>query len=907
MERLHILDGHGYIFRAYYALMTAGKGRQGVRLTTSSGMPTGALLVYAQMLIRLFLDERPARIAVVFDAPGRSFREELDATYKQNRPETPEDLQVQLPYFRRLTEALGWPVLALPGVEADDVIATLARHARDRDYGVVIYSGDKDLMQLVSDEVVVIDSMRQITYDAARVSEKFGVPPALVGDFLALVGDSSDNIPGVAGVGAKTASRLLQEHGSIDGILARAGELKGKLAERFQDEEQLERLARSRRLVTLVDDVDVGRAVEDLVAGPWDQAGLVSLLYELEFHQLIERLEAAAGSAAREVTAASEMPAPKVAAGRADLEALADAARRAGELAVHVETEGGRSDRATIVGIGAAVRGLPPVYAPLGHRYLGAPAQLGEADLEPLSRLLADPDIGVICHDSKEARRLLAERGITLEGVTFDAMLASYLLDATTDAYGVDDVCRAAGFAIPARKELVGTGKSAIGFEAVSVDEATAYVSSIASALLCAAENLGDRLEAAGLRELFRDLEIPLARVLADVERAGIQLDTRHLKQLSERVGGDLARLEKQIFELAGQTLNLGSPKQLSALLFDRLGLVSDRMRKTKTGAYSTDADVLESLRDEHPVVPLILEHRELGKLKNTYLDALPPLVNPRTGRLHTSFRQAVASTGRLSSTEPNLQNIPIRSELGAEIRRAFVAPEGAVLVSADYSQIELRVLAHLCRDPVLLGAFREGIDVHTQTAAEVFRLPRDEVGPSHRRVAKAVNYGLIYGQSEHGLARALGIPRREAKLYIERYFERFSRVRSYMDEVVQRARERGEAETILGRKRPIPALGGRDYRARSQAERIAQNTPIQGSAADILKRAMLRVQDALTASALPARMLLTVHDELVLEVEREAADAVSELVRREMAQAYPLDLPLVVEIGVGSTWADAH
>lgn len=907
MERLHILDGHGYIYRAYYALMTAGRGGRGVRLTTADGMPTGALLVYAQMLIRLFLDERPERIAVVFDAPGRSFRAELDDAYKANRPETPEDLRVQLPYFRRLTEALGWPVLALPEVEADDAIAALVRRARERGLRAVIYSGDKDLMQLVSEDVVVIDSMRQITYDAARVEDKFGVPPELLGDWLALVGDSSDNIPGVAGVGAKTAAALLREHGSIDAILERAGELKGKLAATFRDDEQLGRLARSRELVTLACDVDLGCDLSDLVAGPWREEELVALLRELEFHQLIERLEAADGVAARAPSGSGGAPEPRAATGRAEVEDLAAAAREAGRVAIYAETDGARPDRAHLVGIAAAVPSRAPLYVPLGHRYLGAPEQLARADWQPLADVLADPEVAVICHDSKETRRLLAERACELAGVEFDALLASYLLDATAEQDGALAACRAAGVDLPARRQLVGSGKSAIGFEAVSVEEATAYAGAVAGALVRAREILGERLERAGLAPLLADVEIPLARVLAGVEREGIRVDTRHLQALSARVGERLGSLERQIFELAGEVINLGSPKQLSELLFDKLGLVSERMRKTKTGAYSTDAEVLESLRDEHRAVPLILEHRELGKLKSTYIDALPPLVSPRTGRLHTSFRQAVASTGRLSSTEPNLQNIPIRGDMGAEIRRAFVAGEGKVLISADYSQIELRVLAHLSRDPVLLGAFREGVDVHTQTAAEVFQLGREDVGPGHRRVAKAVNYGLIYGQSDHGLARALGIPRREAKVYIERYFERFSRVRAYMDEVVARAREVGAAETVLGRRRPIPALRARDYRARSQAERIAQNTPIQGSAADILKLAMLRVDGALTRSGLPAAVLLTVHDELVLESEEGAADDVGDLVAREMASAYALDVPLVVELGRGPTWADAH
>jgi DNA polymerase-1 len=913
VERLHILDGHGYIFRAHYGLATGGKDRQPVRLSTSKGMPTGALYVYSSMLIRLHLDVRPQRIAVVFDSGRRSFRSELYEGYKANRSEAPDDLRVQLPYFRPLTQAFSWPCMAVDGVEADDVIATLVTRARSRGWDVVIYSGDKDLMQLVDDHVVVIDSMRQITYDAPGVEKKFGVPPALVGDYLALVGDTSDNIPGVSGIGPVTAARLLAEYGSIDALLAHLGDLKGKVKERLSDANEQENLARSRQLVALRRDVDVPVELDELMPMPWNGEPLRRLFEELEFQALIERLEQKTMGAAEAppAGAAAELddPArqPVLVTRREQVAELAAAARAAGRLAIHVERDGQRDDRAKLVGLAVAVPETAPAYIPLQHRYLSAPAQLSVADLRPLAEVWGDPAVQVVCHDAKLVYRALAACEMPVGGVAEDTMLAAYLLDSSQDDVRLEQVAQdVLGVPLPGQRALLGSGKTAIPFEAVSVEEAARHAGRSAAAVLAAGRVLAARLEQGDLGRLWRDLELPLARLLARVESTGVRIDVPHLRGLAERVSGELAALERRIQELAGEPINVGSPRQLGQLLFDRLGLRSERMKKNKTG-FSVDHEVLEAMREQHEIIAPILEHRELIKLKNTYIDALPPLVNPATGRLHTSFRQAVAATGRLSSTDPNLQNIPIRSELGREIRRAFVADPGKVLVSADYSQIELRILAHLSGDPVLHRAFAEGIDVHTQTAAEVFGIPLDQVGPTERRVAKAVNYGLAYGQSDFGLARALDIPRTEARHYIERYFERFATVRTFMDAIVEKARRAGAAMTILGRRRPIPGLGARDYRVRSAAERVAQNTPMQGSGADIIKLAMLRVDRLLQQRGMRAELLLTVHDELVLEVDVDQADELCPLLVAEMEGAYRLDVPLVVEIGRGSTWADAH
>ena len=918
MERLYILDGHGYIYRAYYGLAGSGPARRGVRLTNAAGMPTGALYVYAQMLYRLHKDVKPEHIAVVFDAPGRNFRNDLDDAYKATRRETPEDLRPQLPYFRELTESFSWPVLCEPGVEADDVIATLAHQARARGWDVVIFSGDKDLMQLVDGHITVVDSLREITYDAARVEDKFGVPPAKLRDYLALVGDTSDNVPGMPGVGQKTAAKLLADHGSVDGILANVDALQGKLRERFRDAEALDRLERSRELVTLKHDLDLEVPLDDLHPGPWHGERMRALFHELDFNSLLERLEAGApdGSFAEAAGATpgdrpAEAPAeplaePIVALTLDDLVPVIAAARTAGRLAVQVETDGARPDLARVVGMAIAAPGAAPAYLPLAHRYLSAPAQWSALPDE-LVALLRDPGIAVVGHDVKTARRTLAGLGVEVGGIAGDTMLAAYLLGMEGDLSLSRVAADTAGIDVPAREALVGKGRARVELESVPVEAVAGVAGRATHAVLAAEPILRARVAEAGMDGLLCDIELPLAVLLCDIEQHGITLDVPYLRALSDKLAAQISDLERRVYELAGEEFNLGSPKQLGVVLFDKLGLRAGKMRKTKSGAYSTGHDVLETLIEDHEIIAPILEHRELIKLKGTYLDALPPLVNPRTGRIHTSFNQAVAATGRLSSQDPNLQNIPIRTELGREIRRAFVAAAGKTLVSVDYSQIELRIVAHLSADPVLIKAFRSDGDVHTQTAAEVFGIDPANVGPLERRVAKAVNYGLIYGQSEFGLSQSLGIPRADARHYMERYFERFARVRAFMEETVQEARAAGMSVTLLGRRRPIADIGARNQQRRKAAERMAQNTPVQGSAADIMKLAMLRVAERMARERFDAQMLLTVHDELVFEVAPDQAEAFAAVVVEEMEGAYSLDVPLKADVGIGRTWADVH
>jgi DNA polymerase-1 len=754
------------------------------------------------------------------------------------------------------------------------------------------------------------------------VQDKFGVRPDQLGDYLALVGDSSDNIPGMPGVGAKTASKLLTTYGDLQGILRNVEELKGKQQQRFCDAENLQQLELSKKLVSLKSDVDLPDELESFVPRPWDGAALKELCERFEFGSLLNRLAGRGGFSsqaprksriARPSPPPRDVPPPKVEVEPAlvisanELATETSAAKQAGSMAIHVEGDGTRHDRERLVGVGLQVPGRKPVYLPVAHRYLGAPRAVPRADLAPLAEVLEDPAVAIVCHDSKVLRKILSREDIGLEGVAMDHMLATYLLDPATDTHDEGAAVRQSlGLEMPARETLVGKGKKAVSWEMVEAGHAATYIGPQLCALLGAREHVDTLLAEQGLQGLYHELEIPIARVLAEMEARGIELDRSVLAEIRDEVSARIAGCESVVFDVAGGPFNLGSTKQLSKLLFEKLGLRSEVMKKTKTG-FSTDHEVLEGMVDAHECVAPIIEHRELVKLKGTYVDALPPLVNPKTGRLHTSFRQDVAATGRFSSQDPNLQNIPIRTEVGRSIRRAFVAPPGRLLISADYSQIELRIMAHLSGDPVLTRAFIEGVDVHTQTAAEVFDITLDEVGSTERRVAKAVNYGLIYGQTEFGLGRALGISRAKAGHYISRYFERFSKVANFMEEIVTTARDVGAAYTVCGRKRPIPGLLSKNFRIRSAAERVAQNTPMQGSAADIMKLAMLKVDAILREPTCDASMLLTVHDELIIEVEAGQAESVTKRVQEAMQAAYELKVPLVVDVGLAKSWADAH
>jgi DNA polymerase-1 len=918
-ERLYIVDGHGYIFRAHYGLMNSSRGeRREVRLSTSEGMPTGALYVFSRMLMRLEEDFAPRRMAVVFDDKTgvRTFRAQMYPAYKATRKEPPEELQVQMDYFPRVVQGMGWPVLAVPGVEADDVIATLVRQAREQDWEVVIFSADKDIMQMVGDHVSMIDALHQKTYTREEVIKKMGVPPEKIPDFLALVGDTSDNIPGIRGVGDKTAANLLEQYGTLANLIAQNPVVpRISIKQPFGDPEQLERIQISRQLVELRRDVPLSVALEDLVVGEWDLPGLHQLFTELEFQVLVDKVKIRMPPAddvvvvpapeIHQVASVAQAPDARIVVRGDAIAELAAAARKAGRMAVTVELAPERPERASLVAAVIAVDDLAPAYVPLGHRYIGAPAPPVASDLLPLHAVLGDPAVAKIVHDAKTVIRAFAIAGVAVDGIVEDTMLAAFLLDPTAEAEpGEAAVQRLGGVLLPTRATIAGRARSSL--EGVPVERAAPWAGAITHALLPIAAELPARLDASGLSALYRDVELPVARLLAEIERIGISIDVAHFQRLSADVGRKLEELEHKFHDAAGTTEHsISSPKQLGELLFDKLGIDTKGVKRTKLG-WSTEADTLEALVDAHPVVRVILDHRELIKLKGTYLDALPPLVNPATGRVHTTFNQVVAETGRLSSQDPNLQNIPIRSELGRQIRRGFVAAPGHVLIAADYSQIELRILAHLSGDPLLGSAFRDHIDVHTQTAAEVFGVPRDQVSAEQRRIAKAVNYGLSYGQSDFGLARALDVPRTQAAEYSRRYFQRFPTIHKFMEDIVTLARAQGGARTLLGRWRPIPNLMSKSPQARHAAERVAQNTPMQGAGADLIKLAMLATARRIAREKWPVQMLLTVHDELVFESPPGLAEEVGAVLKQEMEGVYQLSVPLEVDIGIADNWAEA-
>jgi DNA polymerase I len=906
---LYIIDALNYLFRAFHALPP---------LTTTRGVSTGAVYGLCQMLLRVEREHRPTHLCAVFDAPGKTFREELYPEYKAHRPPMPPELAVQVELVHRVIDTFAIPTLTVAGVEADDVIASLACQGAEAGLRVVICSSDKDLMQICSERIALLDTMKNRLMGPAEVKEKFGVPPERVGDVLALMGDHIDNVPGVVGIGPKTAAELINRFGSLEDLLANVAEVKGKKGEALASARPAVEI--SRKLVALRCDVPLPLRLAELRRVEPDRTALLSLFRELEFTRLIaqERLadpapaaasppaDVGLGPAAAGVSATASAASVEVVRDLAGLGRLLGALGAAGRCGLAVLTEGGDATRASFVGLAFALPQGARYYLPLGHRLLGEPPSLREADALPrLSPALADAGVIKHLHDGKFLEVMLAVRGWALYGVHADTLLAAYLLDASRTRYDLDVLAAAVGIeGVAPRASWLGTGRNGRDGGEIPVETAGRHLAGEAAGILALADLQRARLSAFGLGGLYDELELPLLHVLARVESLGIRLDTEHLQGLDETVVLSIQALEQEICRMAGTTFNIGSPKQLGEVLFSKLGLPV--VRRTKTGP-STDADVLEELGALHEVPAKILEYRTLTKLKSTYIDALPALVNPKTGRLHTTFNQAVAATGRLSSSEPNLQNIPIRTELGRQIRQAFVADPGHQIVSADYSQIELRILAHFSEDPAFLDAFRSGDDIHLRTAAEVFKVAPSEVSGEQRRIAKAINFGLVFGQSDFGLAQTLRIPRATAKEYITSYFERYAGVRAYMERSIAEARERGLCTTLLGRRRPLPEIHSKRPQERAHAERVARNTPIQGSAADILKLAMIHVDQGLRVRWPQARLLLTVHDELVFEVETESVPAFSAWVQTQMESVHGLRVPLVVDVGAGRTWGDAH
>jgi DNA polymerase-1 len=840
-------------------------------------------------------EQQPDHLAVVFDSKGPTFRHQLYPPYKANRAAMPEDLVPQVPVIKEVVRAFNMPAIELPGFEADDIIATLAKRFAAEGLDVTVVTGDKDLMQVVAERIRLLDTMKDKVSGLEEVAARFGGTPAQVIEVQALSGDSSDNVPGVPGIGEKTAVELIREFGSVDNLLANLDRVKGKRRENLATYAEQARL--SKQLVTLRDDLPLELAYDSFALAPPDRQALTSLFKELEFHKLLQEFSSeqqASGEGYRCVLTAAQ------------LAALVTALQSAGRFAVDTETTGLDPLRAELVGLSFAVTAGEGWYLPLGHHYLGVPEQLPRAlVIDTLRPLLKDPAIKKIGQNIKFDALVLARAGIELQGVETDTMIASYLAQPAAKAHGLDALASdLLGYRTISYSEVTGNGKHQVGFEQVEIDKATIYAAEDADITLRLAEKLLPMVEESGQGRLFREVEMPLVEVLTAMEQHGVRIDAAHLGGLSRELAGKLAALEEEIHCLAGGAFNIASPKQLGEVLFERLRL--PRGRKTKTG-WSTDSEVLANLAEEHHVAALLLDHRSLAKLKGTYTDALPKLIHPETGRIHTSFNQAVTATGRLSSSDPNLQNIPIRTEEGRRIREGFIPAAGCVLLSADYSQVELRILAHMADVPVLKDAFARGEDIHRRTASEVFGVFPELVSDEQRRQAKTINFGVIYGMSAFGLAKQLNIGRREAQTFIDAYFAHYPGIQAFMNAKINEARDQQYVSTILGRRCAIPEIHSQNGAIRGYAERNAINYPVQGSAADIIKVAMVRIYARLARERLATKMVLQVHDELVFEVPAGEVDTVRELVRAEMEGAAALSVPLAVEIGVGKNWREAH
>jgi len=891
---LYLVDGSSYVYRAFHALPN---------LTNSRGEPTGALLGVANMLKRLLNEEQPEFIAVVFDARGPTFRHELYPDYKATRPPMPPELRGQVEAILDFTRLLGLPLLQVEGVEADDVIGTLARQAEDEGMDCVISTGDKDMAQLVSGRTTLTNTMTATRTDRGGVKEKFDVEPEQIVDFLALTGDKSDNIPGVDKCGPKTAARWLNAWNDLDGVIAHADEVGGKIGESLRA--AVDQLPLSRELATIRTDVELDARPRDLVRRDIDQAGLIETLKRYEFNSWLQEI-ADAGDAGDDAAAADT--AYETVTTAAALDALIERLEGAPLFAVDTETTSLDAMQAELVGLSFCSEPGRAAYVPVGHDYAGAGPQLDrDAVLERLGPLLEDADRPKVGQHIKYDMNVLSLYGVAVRGVAFDTMLESYVFNSTGSRHDMDSLAlKYLGRRTTHYEDVAGKGAKQIPFSQVDIETASHYAAEDADVTLQLHRHLWPRLEKEPrLASVLRDIEMPLVPVLARMEQAGVLIDGDELARQSREMAQQIAKLEKQAQDAAGQPFNLGSPKQLQQILFEELGLPV--IRKTPTGQPSTAEDVLQELAADFELPDLILQYRSLSKLKSTYTDRLPEQINPRTGRVHTSYHQAVAATGRLSSSDPNLQNIPIRTPQGRRIRKAFVAPPGSVIMACDYSQIELRIMAHLSADKGLLNAFHDGVDVHRATAGEVFGVAYDEVGDDQRRAAKAINFGLMYGMSAFGLSRQLRIDRSEAQAYMDTYFERYPGVQRFMENTRRQAREQGYVETLFGRRLYLPDIKAGNLQRRQGAERAAINAPMQGTAADIIKRAMIRVDAWLQKKDRGARLVMQVHDELVFEVEQKRLDEVREAVEKYMAGAADLDVPLVVDSGHGPDWDQAH
>ncbi|MEQ1579376.1 MAG: DNA polymerase I [Steroidobacteraceae bacterium] len=908
-RKLVLIDGSSYLYRAFHALPP---------LTNSRGEPTGAVLGVLNMLQKLIKEENPELVAVVFDAPGKTFRDELFEQYKANRPPMPDELRSQVQPLLDAVTALGLPLLRISGVEADDVIGTLARRAADAGLEVLISTGDKDMAQLVDGHVTLVNTMTGSVLDRAGVKAKFDVYPEQIVDYLALVGDSSDNIPGVPKVGPKTAAKWLNEFGTVVSLLEHAGEVPGKVGESLR--ENLVQLELSQRLATINCSLELDKTPDELVRGSPDVPALRELYARLELRLLLKQLggdETEAGSAAVPAVVTESGVTRGFARTKGsyatilaepELDRWLKRLEASDLFAFDTETTSLSYMDAEIVGVSFSLEPGEAAYVPLGHDYAGAPVQLDRAKvLAALKPVLESEAMGKVGHHLKYDAHVLLNYGIALRGMRFDTMLESYVLNSTATRHDMDSVAQKyLGIETIHYEDVTGKGAKQINFSQVAIDQAAEYAAEDADVTLQLHRSLWPQLEAIpALEKLYRTIEQPLVPILLEMEHAGVLVDQSLLRQQSRELSVSMQALQASAHAAAGGPFNIESPKQLQEILFGKLGIPV--LRKTPTGQPSTAEDVLEELAEEHELPRVILQYRSLSKLKSTYTDKLPDQINRRTGRVHTSYHQAIAATGRLSSTDPNLQNIPIRTPEGRRIRQAFIAPPGTLLVAADYSQIELRIMAHLSGDAGLLQAFAEDRDVHQATAAEVFSTPLAEVNADQRRSAKAINFGLIYGMSAFGLAKQLGIGRGDAQKYVDLYFERYPGVKRYMDETRQRAREQGYVETVFGRRLHLPDIQSRNSALRQYAERSAINAPMQGTAADIIKLAMIDIASWLKRDDAGARLIMQVHDELILEVAADRVDSVVEQVRMRMSGAAVLRAPLRVDVGVGKNWDEAH
>ncbi len=902
---LVLVDGSSYLYRAYHALPP---------LNNAKGQPTGAIKGVISMLRRLLKDFPDSPVAVVFDAKGKTFRDELFAEYKSQRPPMPDDMRPQVQPIKDIVEAMGLPLLVIDGVEADDVIGTLAHQASEQQRDMVVSTGDKDMAQLVNRHISLVNTMNGTHLDEDGVREKYGFEPPLMIDYLALMGDKSDNIPGVPGVGEKTARALIEGLGGLDAIYANleaVRELGFRGAKKMPEklEEHREQAYLSRQLATIKIDVELDLRPEDIARGEPDNDKLREMFTELEFRTWVAELEPAIEEGASPAVSEPDVAVDyEIVAEQKQLDAWLKALKDSELFAFDTETTSLHAMEAKIVGLSFAVEPGKAAYVPLAHDYMGAPDQLDRDQvLAALKPLLEDANKAKVGQNLKYDRNVLRNHGIELRGIAFDTMLESYVTNSTGGRHDMDSLAlRYLDYRCTSFEDIAGKGAKQLTFNQIKIEDAAPYAAEDADITLRLHRRLWPELEQVdSLKRVFTDLEMPLVPVLANIERNGALVDAKVLGEHSRQLGERLAQLEKEAHEIAGRPFNLGSTKQLGEILFDEQKLPV--LKKTPKGKPSTAEEVLQELALDYPLPKLLMEYRGLSKLKSTYTDKLPLMINKATGRIHTSYHQAVTATGRLSSSDPNLQNIPIRTEEGRRIRQAFVAPKGYKVLAADYSQIELRIMAHLSEDKGLLNAFDKELDVHKATAAEVFGTELDKVTSEMRRRAKAINFGLIYGMSAFGLAKQLHIGRQEAQEYIDRYFERYPGVLRYMDNTRAQAREQGYVETLLGRRLYLPDINARNGNLRQGAERTAINAPMQGTAADIIKAAMIDVDRWLLKEKLDARIMMQVHDELVLEVAEDQLEAVREGIVERMSKAADLKVPLLVEAGVGDNWDQAH